>query len=290
MSDKKVVIPPDDFTPVEYDPQYILMVNKLRKYFPIKGGMVSRTVGYVKAVDGITFNIRRGTTMGLVGESGCGKTTVGRTILRLSGDKTGQRLTGNSDTVRRQNNGLRLEHHGVRRVKSGEIECETAARKDEMGREERMLRIEADLLSGTDRQRLHLARKARAFDLAGRNNDLPREPRHAARQHKRALAELGQRAGTGKRAVERDRFPFCDLDSSALFARNDARGISLVGDKKPAVRGERGIRLEDDDTSTQTHPVRHRQKRRRRHGLGVQEVNRCMSEQVECAGEVRIVA
>ena len=47
MSDKKVVIPPDDFTPVEYDPQYILMVNKLRKYFPIKGGMVSRTVGYV---------------------------------------------------------------------------------------------------------------------------------------------------------------------------------------------------------------------------------------------------
>ena len=91
MSDKKVVIPPDDFTPVEYDPQYILMVNKLRKYFPIKGGMVSRTVGYVKAVDGITFNIRRGTTMGLVGESGCGKTTVGRTILRLSGDKTGGR-------------------------------------------------------------------------------------------------------------------------------------------------------------------------------------------------------
>ena len=83
MSDKKVVIPPDDFTPVEYDPQYILMVNTLRKYFPIKGGMVSRTVGYVKAVDGITFNIRRGTTMGLVGESGCGKTTVGRTILHL---------------------------------------------------------------------------------------------------------------------------------------------------------------------------------------------------------------
>ena len=99
MSDKKVVIPPDDFTPVEYDPQYILMVNKLRKYFPIKGGMVSRTVGYVKAVDGITFNIRRGTTMGLVGESGCGKTTVGRTILRLSGDKTGGQVLFNGQEV-----------------------------------------------------------------------------------------------------------------------------------------------------------------------------------------------
>ena len=99
MSDKKVVIPPDDFTPVEYDPQYILMVNKLRKYFPIKGGMVSRTVGYVKAVDGITFNIRRGTTMGLVGESGCGKTTVGRTILRLSGEKTGGQVLFNGQEV-----------------------------------------------------------------------------------------------------------------------------------------------------------------------------------------------
>ena len=71
------------FTPVEYDPQYILQVNHLKKYFPIKGGMVSKTVGYVKAVDGVTFNLKRGTTMGLVGESGCGKTTTGRTLLRL---------------------------------------------------------------------------------------------------------------------------------------------------------------------------------------------------------------
>ena len=81
----------NDFTPVEYDDQYILMVNNLKKYFPIKGGMVNKTVGYVKAVDGVTFNLKRGTTMGLVGESGCGKTTTGRTILRLSGEKTGGR-------------------------------------------------------------------------------------------------------------------------------------------------------------------------------------------------------
>ena len=75
-------------TPLVYDPQYILMVRDLKKYFPIKGGFMNRVVGNVKAVDGVTFNLRRGTTMGLVGESGCGKTTTGRTILRLSGDKT----------------------------------------------------------------------------------------------------------------------------------------------------------------------------------------------------------
>ena len=68
-----------DYTPVTYDDQYILMVNQLKKYFPIKGGLMSQTVGHVKAVDGVTFNLKRGHTMGLVGESGCGKSTTGRT-------------------------------------------------------------------------------------------------------------------------------------------------------------------------------------------------------------------
>ena len=89
----------NSFEPVTYDPQYILMVNNLKKYFPIKGGMISRTVGYVKAVDGVTFNLKRGTTMGLVGESGCGKTTTGRVILRLSGEKTGGQVLFNGQEV-----------------------------------------------------------------------------------------------------------------------------------------------------------------------------------------------
>ena len=86
-------------TPLEYDPQYILQVKDLKKYFPIKGGMISKTVGHVKAVDGVTFNLKRGTTMGLVGESGCGKTTTGRTILRLAGEKTGGQVLFNGKDV-----------------------------------------------------------------------------------------------------------------------------------------------------------------------------------------------
>ena len=87
------------YTPVEYDDQYILMVNGLKKHFPIKGGMLSKTVGWVKAVDGVTFNLKRGTTMGLVGESGCGKTTVGRTILRLTDSKTDGQVLFNGREV-----------------------------------------------------------------------------------------------------------------------------------------------------------------------------------------------
>ena len=78
---------------------YILQVKDLKKYFPIGGNMFSKPSGYVKAVDGVTFNLARGTTMGLVGESGCGKTTTGRTILRLSGEKTGGEVLFNGKEV-----------------------------------------------------------------------------------------------------------------------------------------------------------------------------------------------
>ena len=61
----------------------LLSVKGLKKYFPLGGGALTRAPGWVKAVDGVTFNVRRGETFGLVGESGCGKTTLGRVILRL---------------------------------------------------------------------------------------------------------------------------------------------------------------------------------------------------------------
>lgn len=66
-----------------FDERDLLVVRNLKKYFPISGGFFKRTVGNVQAVEDVSFTIRRGETLGIVGESGCGKSTTGRTILRL---------------------------------------------------------------------------------------------------------------------------------------------------------------------------------------------------------------
>lgn len=65
------------------DQDYLVTVKDLKKYFPVRGGFFSRIKAYAKAVDGVSFGIYPGETLGLVGESGCGKTTTGRSILRL---------------------------------------------------------------------------------------------------------------------------------------------------------------------------------------------------------------
>ncbi len=78
-------------------PRPVLEVEGLKKHFPVRKGLLRRTVGQVHAVDGVSFTINEGETLGLVGESGCGKSTVGRTIMRLVEPTAGTIRLGGTD-------------------------------------------------------------------------------------------------------------------------------------------------------------------------------------------------
>src|SRR5947209_13771480 len=82
------------------DDDLILDVRNLRTYYPVLGGILRRRVGWVKAVDDVSFFIKRGETLGLVGESGCGKTTIGRSIIRLVKPLTGQVVFEGQDILK----------------------------------------------------------------------------------------------------------------------------------------------------------------------------------------------
>jgi oligopeptide transport system ATP-binding protein len=97
----------NEASPAEPDLQVMLSVKNLVKYFPVYKGVISRVVGHVHAVDDISFSVREGETFGLVGESGCGKSTTGRLILRLIEPTSGHVMFNGQDILALKGEGLR---------------------------------------------------------------------------------------------------------------------------------------------------------------------------------------
>ncbi|RLQ97531.1 ABC transporter ATP-binding protein [Falsibacillus albus] len=89
------------------DHDNLLEIRNLKTYYPVKGGFFRRTVAHVKAVDDVSFEIKKGETLGLVGESGCGKSTAGRTILRLLNPTEGEILFDGTDITKLNGKSLR---------------------------------------------------------------------------------------------------------------------------------------------------------------------------------------
>lgn len=101
-------LPDDRSVSSPADNRVLLRVVDLHTHFPIRAGLLQRVVGYVRAVDGVSFEIARGETLGLVGESGCGKTTVGRSILKLIPPTRGRVYFDGHDVLAARGRELRL--------------------------------------------------------------------------------------------------------------------------------------------------------------------------------------
>ena len=97
-------------------PETILEVRDLKQHFPIRRGVFQRVVGHVRAVDGVTFSVKRGETLGLVGESGCGKTTTGRSILQVYKPTAGEVVFDGQDLTKMPSRDLRKLRHKMQMI------------------------------------------------------------------------------------------------------------------------------------------------------------------------------
>jgi oligopeptide/dipeptide ABC transporter ATP-binding protein len=198
----------------------LLEVRGLRVYFPItEGVLIGRRVGEVKAVDGIDFAIRRGETMGLVGESGCGKTTTGRAILRLERPTAGEILYEGVDIARLGRRDLRALRRRIQVIFQDPYSSLNPRQKVGAILEEPM-RVHG--IGGTGGARA--ARVRELLSICGLN------PAFADRYPHEMSGGQRQRVGIARALALEPEFIVCDEAVSALDVSIQAQVINLLED------------------------------------------------------------
>jgi len=198
--------------------QKLLEVENLKKYYPVTAGLLSRHVADVKAVDGVSFFIAEGETLGLVGESGCGKSSLGRALLRLEEPTSGQVFYRGNDITsfnRKQLKELRKEAQMIFQDPQSSLDPRMTI-GDAIG--------EALLIHsvGTEKERLE-----RVEELLKR---VGLEPGHAARYPHELSGGQKQRAGIARALAVNPKLIVADEPVSALDVSVQAQILNLITD------------------------------------------------------------
>ena len=197
----------------------LLSVRDLKTYFPVRSGLLQRVTDYVRAVDGVSFDIAPGETLGLVGESGCGKTTVGRTILRLQPHSGGQVIFEGKDIFQLHGAGLKAMRREMQIIF-----------QDPAGSLNPRMRIAAIVgeplvIHGLVKDKDELRQKAE--ELLVRCG----MPKAAADRYPHEFSGgQRQRIGIARALALQPRFIICDEPTSALDVSIQAQIINLLGD------------------------------------------------------------
>jgi peptide/nickel transport system ATP-binding protein len=199
----------------------VLKIKNLKTYFPVKGGFFGGITGYVKAVDNVSFDVYPGETMGLVGESGCGKTTIGRTIIRLEEPTEGEMIYKGSDVAKMNADELRIFRKEVQII----FQDPYSSLNPRMTIGNAIMEpMQVHGILDNDNQR-----KKRVEELLSRVN---LDPSHFYRYPHEFSGGQRQRIGIARALAVNPKFIICDESVSALDVSVQAQVLNLLNELK----------------------------------------------------------
>jgi peptide/nickel transport system ATP-binding protein len=200
-------------------PAPLLEVKALKVHFPVNNGMFTRTKEFVRAVDDVSFAIAPGETVGLVGESGCGKTTLGRAVIRLVEPTSGNILFENEDLARLSRHELRTRRRKFQMIF-----------QDPYGSLNPRLKVADIIGEALDIHRLAATSAARQSRIEALLKDVGLDPMHAQRYPHEFSGGQRQRIGIARALAVEPKLIVCDEPVSALDVSVQAQVINLLQD------------------------------------------------------------